>query len=507
MLHCKGYASFIDPTCPLLADTDELGFSRNVVVLEIQGADISLSLIDLPGIINSTEKKEDQYLINMIKDMVKHYIEASQTIIVLAVHALSDIQNQVVYQMAREADPRQQRTLGVITKADVIPPGSHRMWIRMMQGDLFPLDLGYYMVVNPNQVDLDQGTSHEDAVDKERRFFMTDANLSSLAHSNVWSKNLGLSNLTAALSKQLVDRTTAELPQMRVKVEDALKGVKGQLAQLPPNLPELSRPGKLVDGVQRLGRDVDRIVNAVQATGSSAGDNYNCLHSKLLDTFARNVYASRPAFTVANGTDFAKEKSVVIRDKDEEKDDEGYGTKPMTLEDVTDILMEMRAYELPGYSPYPAVLHIIQRHQPPWKQHVYSCLDDSSAALGNQLLLLVDMHFKLFPRLVPRIRTFVSQLVKEKQASTRMELQKLLDMEGGYPITKNDHYFTSCKTVFLQQLMATLKKVYKHHSFPIEAEDITALDVMATTLAYYKGSRPACIVSVPSPATSALRLP
>ncbi|KAL6751622.1 P-loop containing nucleoside triphosphate hydrolase protein [Haematococcus lacustris] len=482
----KGYASFIDPTSPLLADTDELGFSRNVVVLEIQGADVSLSLIDLPGIINSTEKKEDQYLINMIKDMVKHYIEASQTIIVLAVHALSDIQNQVVYQMAREADPEQQRTLGVITKVDVIPPGSHRMWIRMMQGDLFPLDLGYDMVVNPNQVDLDQGTSHEDAVDKERHFFMTDANLSSLAHSNVWSKNLGLSNLTAALSKQLVDRTTAELPQMRVKVEDALKGVKGQLAQLPPNLPELSRPGKLVDGVQRLGRDVDRIVNAVQATGSSAGDNYNCLHSKLLDTFARNVYASRPAFTVADGTDFAKEKSVVIRDKDEEKDDEGYGTKPMTLEDVTDILMDMRAYELPGYSPYPAVLHIIQRHQPPWKQHVYSCLDDSSAALGNQLLLLVDTHFKPFPRLVPRIRTLVSQLVKEKQASARMELQKLLDMEGGYPITKNDHYFTSCKTVFLQQLTATLKKVYKHHSFPIEAEELTALDVMATTLAYYK---------------------
>ncbi|GFH14299.1 hypothetical protein HaLaN_10328 [Haematococcus lacustris] len=67
-----------------------------------------------------------------------------------------------------------------------------------------------------------------------------------------------------------------------------------------------------------------------------------------------------------------------------------------------------------------------------------------------------------------------------------MELQKLLDMEGGYPITKNDHYFTSCKTVLLQLLTATLKKVYKHHSFPIEAEDITALDVMATTLAYYK---------------------
>ncbi|GFH07538.1 hypothetical protein HaLaN_02353, partial [Haematococcus lacustris] len=50
------------------------------------------------------------------------------------------------------------------------------------------------------------------------------------------------------------------------------------------------------------------------------------------------------------------------------------------------------------------------------------------------------------------MRTLVSQLVKEKQASTRMKLQELLDMEGGYPVTKNDHYFTSCKAAFLEKL-------------------------------------------------------
>ncbi|KAL6751625.1 hypothetical protein V8C86DRAFT_3177052, partial [Haematococcus lacustris] len=283
-------------------------------------------------------------------------------------------------------------------------------------------------------------------------------------------------------------------------VAAALTVVQAELAQLPPNLPELSRPGKLVDGVQRLGRDVDRIVNAVQATGSNAGDNYNCLHNKLLDTFARTVHASRPSFNMAANGDKAE---IFSDDSDADEDNSKDGTNPRTLQDVKGILMEMRAYELPGYNPYPAVLHIIQRHQPSWKQHVYKCLDDSSAALGNQLLLLVDTHLKLFPRLLPRMRTLVSQLVKEKQASTRMKLQELLDMEGGYPVTKNDHYFTSCKAAFLEKLKDAHVKVRQspiissmHPKTPptisptksptISSEDESALDVMATTLAYYK---------------------
>ncbi|GFH23228.1 uncharacterized protein HaLaN_20813, partial [Haematococcus lacustris] len=261
-----------------LAGPDELGFTRNVVVLEIQGADISLSLIDLPGIISSTEKEEDQ---------------RPQTIIVLAVHALSDIQNQVVYKMAREADPEQQRTLGVITKVDVIPPGSHNMWIRMMRGDLFPLDLGYYMVVNPNQVDLDQGTSHE------HQAICGVATPGALCRCTPgmagWSQ--GLSNLTAALSKQLVDRTTAELPHMRAKVEAALNTVQADLALLPPAVPELSRPGRLMTIMNELALDIHMIVTALEATGSI--DSYSGCHSKLLDAFARSVEASRPSFCIA----------------------------------------------------------------------------------------------------------------------------------------------------------------------------------------------------------------
>ncbi|KAL6748882.1 hypothetical protein V8C86DRAFT_2442649 [Haematococcus lacustris] len=426
-----------------LAGPDELGFTRNVVVLEIQGADISLSLIDLPGIISSTEKEEDQYLVDMIKDMVKHYIQPPQTIIVLAVHALSDIQNQVVYKMAREADPEQQRTLGVITKVDVIPPGSHNMWIRMMRGDLFPLDLGYYMVVNPNQVDLDQGTSHEAAVAKEERFFQADANLSCLAHNPRWRKNLGLSNLTAALSKQLVDRTTAELPHMRAKGVRCIMLTQAGDTISPIFLravPELSRPGRLMTIINELAFDIHMIVTALEATGSI--DSYSGCHSKLLDAFARcSMHAC-----------------------------------------FADMLHKMRGYMLPGFKPYSAVLHIIKQHQPSWKQHVFRCLNDTSAALAQHLAPLVERHFQLFPKLSPSMWPLVHKLLKEKQGSAREKLQELVDMEKDDPITWNNDFFT-CQQEFLETLTQAYQQVQPAETSSV---DMSALDVMAACMAYYK---------------------
>jgi len=55
-------------------------------------------------------------------------------------------------QMARAADKDGLRTIGVLTKADTIEPGTHGTWLRVLQGSHYRLKLGYYCVVNPSQV-------------------------------------------------------------------------------------------------------------------------------------------------------------------------------------------------------------------------------------------------------------------------------------------------------------------------------------------------------------------
>jgi hypothetical protein len=52
--------------------------------------------------------------------------------------------------MARAADKDGSRTIGVLTKADTIEPGTHSNWLKVLQGHNYPLRLGYYCVVNPS---------------------------------------------------------------------------------------------------------------------------------------------------------------------------------------------------------------------------------------------------------------------------------------------------------------------------------------------------------------------
>jgi hypothetical protein len=45
------------------------------VVLEIQGASVNLTLVDLPGIIRFTEEEKDQNCVALIKELIMSYIK------------------------------------------------------------------------------------------------------------------------------------------------------------------------------------------------------------------------------------------------------------------------------------------------------------------------------------------------------------------------------------------------------------------------------------------------
>ena len=58
-----------------LKSKKKLAFSKNVVCLSIQGPNVTdLTLLDLPGIIQSVGKNEDAGNIDLVQDLVEHYI-------------------------------------------------------------------------------------------------------------------------------------------------------------------------------------------------------------------------------------------------------------------------------------------------------------------------------------------------------------------------------------------------------------------------------------------------
>lgn len=110
-------------------------FSSNVLRLEICGPEEDhLSVIDVPGIFRNTTPgvttKEDK---DMVRGMVLEYMRNPRSIMLTVVPANVDIATQEIIDMAREVDPEGNRTLGVLTKPDLVDKGAEGRVIDLVE--------------------------------------------------------------------------------------------------------------------------------------------------------------------------------------------------------------------------------------------------------------------------------------------------------------------------------------------------------------------------------------
>ncbi|CAG8461341.1 4208_t:CDS:2 [Dentiscutata heterogama] len=199
--------------------SNALKFTKNVVCIEIRGPDVpNLSLIDLPGIIQHVDRAEDRKFIGLIEELVKDYIKNDKSIIIATITCKDEIENQPIVTYAKEADPGGIRTLGVLTKPDQIEEDTHDIWLKILRGDAYKLDLGYYIIKNPSKRQLNDGITFEEAREDENRFF---------ENEEPWCRfhmqeRIGIKNLQNKLSKLLIKAVKRELPNIQKSVNDKL---------------------------------------------------------------------------------------------------------------------------------------------------------------------------------------------------------------------------------------------------------------------------------------------
>lgn len=80
------------------------------------------------------------------------YIKNENSIILAISPANVDLANSDSLQLAREVDPRGERTFGVVTKIDLMDEGTDAL--EMIKGTLYPLKLGYTGVICWSQKDI-----------------------------------------------------------------------------------------------------------------------------------------------------------------------------------------------------------------------------------------------------------------------------------------------------------------------------------------------------------------
>ncbi|KAB8261398.1 P-loop containing nucleoside triphosphate hydrolase protein [Aspergillus pseudonomiae] len=87
-----------------------------------------LTIVDLPGLIQSKTKLQSAANITHVQDAVQSYMKGPRSIILAVVSAENDFANQIVLRLARKANRSGHRTLGVITKPDILEGGFRLGW-------------------------------------------------------------------------------------------------------------------------------------------------------------------------------------------------------------------------------------------------------------------------------------------------------------------------------------------------------------------------------------------
>lgn len=130
---------------------NEAAFSPNTVALDILAPGLAdLSFYDLPGVFTSAKQDEDQYLVKVVENLTAKYISHQQAIILWAVPMNADPETSSTFSIIR-AQNAQSRTIGIMTKADLLPPGpsASTQWTSMLRGEQHRIGHGYFMTARP----------------------------------------------------------------------------------------------------------------------------------------------------------------------------------------------------------------------------------------------------------------------------------------------------------------------------------------------------------------------
>uniref|UniRef100_A0A672SX97 Dynamin-type G domain-containing protein n=1 Tax=Sinocyclocheilus grahami TaxID=75366 RepID=A0A672SX97_SINGR len=109
-----------------------------------------------------------------IKDLIEKFIKRQDTISLVVVPANIDIATTEALQMAFRVDSTGQRTLGILTKPDLLDKGMEETVVRTVNNQVIQLKKGYMIVKCRGQQDINEKLDLIKALEKERRFFFNE---------------------------------------------------------------------------------------------------------------------------------------------------------------------------------------------------------------------------------------------------------------------------------------------------------------------------------------------
>ncbi|KAF1742271.1 hypothetical protein MXB_4983 [Myxobolus squamalis] len=260
----KVFTDFLEVRREIELETDRLtGSSTNIsprpINLRIFSPNVlNLTLVDLPGLTKLPVGDQPKDIELQIRNMIMNYITNPNCLILPVTPAIIDLANSEALKMAREVDPDGLRTLGVITKIDMMDEGTNCK--EVLENRVYFLKRGYVGIVNRSQKDIEGQKDIKMAQESEMNFFATHPVYKHM------TDRMGSRFLQKTLNSQLSQHIKETLPSLRQKIQEEISTLESTMGEFlhKPEMNDTERTKIFMTLIQDFGKQVDVVLGYQQ---------------------------------------------------------------------------------------------------------------------------------------------------------------------------------------------------------------------------------------------------
>ncbi|KAL3418167.1 dynamin [Phlyctema vagabunda] len=421
-------------------------FAADVLRIEYEGnTGLHLTVVDLPGLISVANDEQTDEDVALVSNLVDNYLESSRTIILAVVQASNDIANQAIIQRARKFDKAGQRTVGIITKPDLINRGTEaRIALLAKNEDTTKLKLGFFLLKNPNPVQLNAGISQDARKKDELDFFAT----SPWREYGLDKTRLGVDALREFLQELLEIHIEKELPKVRKEIQALLARKERDMANMGD---ERSTVAHIRMFLTRLSMKFHSLAQAALDGNYHSTDsdffvsNDDSAHARLRAELHK-LNGNFSTYMRVNGQK-RKIRAQSEPDSDASSDEEPNAEEDQVLvtkkewnEWVKEVYYRTRGRELPGNYNHVLLSELYHEQSSRWPKIAEDHLESVFSTTVNFIDIVFD---SVITEAIVRdsVREIVLEKLEFNKQGAAEELKRLVEDEKRQPITYN-HYYT-----------------------------------------------------------------
>ncbi|CAK7319430.1 interferon-induced GTP-binding protein Mx1 [Vulpes vulpes] len=371
------------------------GISHELISLEVSSPHVpDLTLIDLPGITRVAVGNQPADIGRQTKQLIRKYILKQETINLVVVPCNVDIATTEALSMAQEVDPDGDRTIGILTKPDLVDRGTEGKVVDVAQNLVCHLKKGYMIVKCRGQQDIQDQVSLAEALQKEKDFFEDHPHFRVLLEEG----RATVPNLAEKLTSELITHICKTLPLLENQIKENHEKITEELQKYGSDVPEDEHEKMffLIDKLNAFNQDINSLIQGEE----SVGEDESRLFTKIRNEFHK--------------------WSAVI----EKKFQRGYKAIYKQMEKFEN---RYRGRELPGFVNYKTFEIIIKQQikelEEPAVDMLHTITDMVQVAFGDISKANFDEFFNLYRTTKSKIEDIKFELEKEAEKSIRLHFQ------------------------------------------------------------------------------------